>query len=243
MTPGERLAIIRRMNQENINKNTKKGARELKVLLGLVELYLESGKPIGSNTLKENGFQHLSSATIRNYFSELENQGYLRQPHSSGGRIPTNDAFKLYAEENYEGFLKPEIEEELQDLAKKESRNLVGYLQSASDLLSQISGLAVFLSSVRFDHDLVLEIKLVSIDHERILCVLITDFGQVFTEILTLKQKLSSFSLKRIEAYLQWKVKGGEKPENLDKDELESARILYNEIMVRYILLLLLYKE
>jgi len=66
-------------------KKNKKATREHKVLLGLVELYLKTGKPIGSNTLKEHGFEDLSSATIRNYFAKLEEQGFLKQPHSSGG--------------------------------------------------------------------------------------------------------------------------------------------------------------
>src|SRR5438445_6912236 len=79
-------------------KKPPKDQREKLVLLGLVELYLKLGAPVGSNTLRENGFEHLSSATIRNYFAKLEEGGYLKQQHSSGGRIPTSLAFKLYAQ-------------------------------------------------------------------------------------------------------------------------------------------------
>ena len=74
-----------------------KDQRERQVLFGLIELYLQMGKPIGSNTLREQGFGALSSATIRNYFMKLEDEGLLRQQHSSGGRIPTSAAYKLYA--------------------------------------------------------------------------------------------------------------------------------------------------
>lgn len=207
------------------------------MLLGLVELYLEMGKPIGSNTLKEHGFQSLSSATLRNYFVELENQGFLRQPHASGGRIPTNEALRLYAAHHLESPPSPlpDFEEKFLKLESNESRNLLRYLQNAAEQLSESTGYATFLSSVRFDHDLVLNIKLVSVDQERILCVLITDFGQVFTEVLTTKRKLSSFALKRIESELQWKIKGGERPENLTEEEIEDAQEIYNEIMVRYL--------
>src|SRR5438045_1193035 len=75
-----------------------KADREHSVLLGLIELYLKTGKPIGSHTLQENGFDSLSSATIRNYFSKMEEAGYLKQQHTSGGRIPTQKAFRLYAD-------------------------------------------------------------------------------------------------------------------------------------------------
>jgi heat-inducible transcriptional repressor len=219
-----------------MKKQSKKETRAFKVLLGLVELYLKTGKPIGSNTLKEHGFQALSSATIRNYFVELEKQGLLRQPHSSGGRIPTNEAFKFYAEEALPSpELTPDIEERLQDLELGESRNLTRFLQKSAETLSEITSLAVFLSSVRFDHDFILDIKLVSIDADRLLCVMITDFGQILTEVLPLTQKMSSFSLKRIEAHIQWRIKGGEKPVNLTEEERTLAQSYYNEIMVRYL--------
>jgi heat-inducible transcriptional repressor len=239
LTSGRGLAIIVPMNQGRVKKTagSKKHSREFTVLLGLVELYLETGKPIGSNTLKEHGFHHLSSATIRNYFVELENQGFLRQPHSSGGRIPTNEALRLYAAEYLDNLPPPtaEIEEKFQELEQTSPRHLMRYLQIAAETLSEATGYATFLTSVRFDHDFILDIKLVGIDQERVLCVMITDFGQVLTEVLPIKHKLGSFSCKRIESHLQWRIKGGEQPENLTLEEEILAQSLYNEIMVRYI--------
>jgi heat-inducible transcriptional repressor len=233
------LNIITAMNQGILKKSegSKKHTREHKVLLGLVELYLETGKPIGSNTLRENGFENLSSATIRNYFVELEKEGYLRQPHSSGGRIPTNEAFRVYAEEviDYPVLSAPEIEDKLQGLGDASPRHLLCYLQTAAETLSEVTGYATFLTSLRFDHDFILDIKLLIIDHERLLSVMVTDFGQILTEVLPIKQKLSSFACKRIEAHLNFRIKGGEPPENLAVEEELLSKTLYNEIMVRYI--------
>jgi len=219
------------------SEGSKKHTREFQVLLGLVELYLETGKPIGSNTLKEHGFDHLSSATIRNYFVELEKQSFLRQPHSSGGRVPTNEAFRIYAEEIIDAVAPatPEIEEKLHTLEGISPRHLFRYLQTAAETLSATTGYATFLTSLRFDHDFILDIKLLVIDHERLLSVIVTDFGQILTEVLPIKQKLSSFSCKRIEAHLQSRIKGGESPENLTEEEELLAKAIYNEIMVRYI--------
>ena len=215
---------------------SKKSAREYEVLLGLIELFVEEGKPIGSNTLKENGFDNLSSATIRNYFSELEKKGLLAQPHSSGGRVPTNEAFRIYAKEALSS-------EQLFDGAKKtcsqlaqiKTKNVHTYLQNVAEQLAEVTGYATFLSSVRFDHDFIQELKLVGVDHERLLCVILTDFGQILTEVLATPEKLSSFALKRIEAQLQWKIKGGLKPVDLSHQEEEFADKLYSEIMVRYL--------
>ena len=90
-------------------KKSGKTDRERKVLIGLVEHYIQTGKPVGSNVLKDVGFDDLSSATIRNYFAHLEEEGYLAQQHSSGGRIPTDQAFKLYANEYCQEVIKAQF--------------------------------------------------------------------------------------------------------------------------------------
>ncbi len=209
-----------------------KDQRERWVLLGLVELYLESGKPVGSNTLRENGFDSLSSATIRNYFGKLEEEGFLKQQHSSGGRIPTAQAYQLYAQTHLK--TPPLEEKELEKALRKETRELAGYLQAVAEKLSEASKCAVFLSAPRFDNDLVLDIKLVGIDHHRCLCVLMTDFGHVHTELLYADKKLSSFTLKRIESFFRWKLTGADRP-TLPRDEELLANRFYSEVMLRHL--------
>jgi heat-inducible transcriptional repressor len=217
-------------------KKPAKDQRERETLLGLVELYLKLGKPIGSNTLRENGFNHLSSATIRNYFSRLEEEGFLKQQHSSGGRIPTSLAYKVYAESLLpKGGTLPEKERSL--LRKeliRETREIGHYLQHAAEVISEMSHCALFLSAPRFDQDFLLDVKFVSIDQSRSLCVLITDFGLIHTEVLYAEKRLSNFSLKRIEAYFHWRMTGLDKPE-IDAEEEKLAQHFYSEIMLRHI--------
>ncbi len=217
-------------------KKTNKQDRERKVLIGLIELYLKYGKPIGSNTLKEAGFEDLSSATIRNYFARLEEEGYLMQQHTSGGRIPTNDALRLYAKEIFESPIAHMAEEEpLRKLRQSETREITAFLQKAAETLSSLTKCAVFLSAPRFDQDFITDIKLLPIDASRCLCAIITDFGTVQTEVLPLEQKLSSFAVNRIESYFRWRLTGQHKPENLKPDEEEMAQRIYKEMQVRYI--------
>lgn len=215
-------------------KKPPKDERERLVLLGVVDLYLESGKPVGSSTLRENGFDHLSAATIRNYFVKLEEEGYLKQQHSSGGRIPTHLAYQLYAQNHLKS---PQVEEKVSKFLHKElrreTRELTSYLQQAAEIISELSSCAVFLSAPRFDQDFVLDVKVVGIDQNRCLCVLITDFGLVQTELLYANKKLSSFALKRIENYFRWKLSGFDKPK-LSPDEEALASKLYGEIMMRH---------
>lgn len=211
-----------------------KEEREQQVLLGLVDYYLRTGKAVGSNTLKEAGFDNLSSATIRNYFAALEAEGYLMQQHISGGRIPTDRAFRAYAQEYVDS--SPSIEVKSFDVLKNaETREIASYLQQAAETLSQVTQSAVFLSSPRFDQDIIVDLKLVPIDSARCLAVVVTDFGLIQTEILRTDQKLSAFAVKRIETYFHWRLTGNDRPETLSLDEEKIAKEFYNELMVRYI--------
>lgn len=214
-----------------------KDQRERLILFGLVDLYLKSGKPIGSNTLRENGFNALSSATIRNYFAKLEEEGLVKQQHSSGGRIPTAAAYKLYAEAHIDEPRIPSNEERktIEQLLKKETREVASYLLQTTERISEITGCAAFLSAPRFDQDFILEIKLLLVDDHRLLCALITDFGIVRTEVLYTDKKLSSFTLKRLESYFNWRLTGIEKPA-LDPEEEAIGVRLYKELMLRHII-------
>ncbi|MCB1181567.1 MAG: heat-inducible transcriptional repressor HrcA [Chlamydiia bacterium] len=218
-----------------MKEKTKKKGRERRVLMGLVKLYIETGKPIGSLTLQEEEFNDLSPATIRNYFVLLEEKGFLKQQHASSGRIPTAAAFRLYATEMMESDEKdPKFEEAFASFRQFESKELNSYLHDVIDLFSEQTGYAAFLSTVRFDHDLIVDIKLVMIDQKRLFCVLITDFGQIYTELLISEKKLSTFALKRLQEYFLFRLKG-KKGIPLPRDEQFLASKLYNEMMVRYL--------
>lgn len=223
-------------NKPAIANRSGKQGREQQVLLGLVDLFLKTGKPIGSNTLREAGFDGLSSATIRNYFVRLEEDGFLTQQHISGGRIPTPRAYRVYANAYAESTIISDKEEQsLHELRSIETREIASYLQNAADLLSSLTKTAVFLSAPRFDQDYIVGLKLVPIDHRRCLCVVLTDFGVIRTEVLPIDIKLTAFSAKRIEAYFHWRLTGHDKPEELDEIEQDLAQKLYNELVMRYI--------
>lgn len=218
-------------------KKTSKSEREYQVLVGLIEHYIETGAPVGSNTLQEGAFKHLSSATIRNYFAHLESEGYLTQQHASGGRIPTELAFKLYTSKLEEVTeIPPEQATLLKSLKNRETREISTYLQEATEKLSEITQCAAFISAPRFDHDYIDQMKLLPLDNARCLCAIVTNFGVVQTEILQVDMKLGTFSLKRIEDYFQWRLAQHDEPKNLQPDEEQLAQQIYNEMIVRYVI-------
>lgn len=219
-----------------------KKERQRQILLGLVDYYIRTGKPLGSNTLREEGFEMLSAATIRNYFVQLEQEGFLQQQHISGGRLPTDAALRLYAAHIAEEVALQEKEPEAQlalegldDIEERNTRAVMAFLQQATESLSVRAGCAAFLSAPRFDQDFVTDLKFVEIDRERVLCVLITDFGAIQTEILSIPFKLSTFALKRLESYCAAKLHNRTPPE-LAAGETEVAENFYKELMVRYLM-------
>ncbi len=217
-------------------KKLPKTDREQAVLLGLVELYLKQGKPIGSQTLQENGFESLSSATIRNYFAKMEDTGYLKQPHTSGGRVPTAKAFNLYAEHAlHEGELEKNQEEILEAPFKENSREIATLLNRSADVLSELTKCAVFVSTPRFDQDFIQDVRLIRLSSEKVLIVLITDFGLVRTETFYLEKEADPHFLRTAEEYFLWRINKGEKPLFNNETEAKLAQRLYNEVMVRHV--------
>ncbi len=216
-------------------KRKQRQDREQAVLLGLIDLYLLTRSPIGSNTLREHGFSHISSATIRNYFVQLEKQDFLHQQHSSGGRIPTPKAYAFYADHHFDA---QTVDQDTLALLKREldrdTREVAAYLEKAAHLLSDLTQGAALISSPRFDQDFITAIKLLAIDHERYLCALTTSFGLVRTEILYLPKKLSHFALNRIEDYFRFRLTGLDCPELSAEEELLATQ-WYNELLLRYI--------
>lgn len=238
MTDSFLLFYTKGMKEEKhlVIKKTSKNERERAVLLGLVDYYIKTGKAVGSNTLKETEFHDLSSATIRNYFANLEEAGYLSQQHTSGGRIPTNRAFRVYAEAFAEPkALGPEWIRAFEGIHQEETQEVAGLLHHSMEQLSELTGTAVFLSAPRFDQDYVIDIRVVSIDSKRCLFVLVTDFGVIRTEVLSLDKKLTSLATRRMEQYFRWRLTGLEKPENFEAEEEVLAQKVYNELMMRFL--------
>jgi len=217
-------------------KKQKKSDRELNVLYGVVDLYIKTSKPVGSNTLRENGFEDLSSATIRNYFAKLEEMGFLHQPHTSGGRLPTTRAFKLFANHvRKQGKIPAAHKKALEKIASRSTKKIFECLQNAAETLSELGGCAVFLSSPRFEQDSIIDIKLTPIDAQRCLGILITSFGLIHTHTLFLDDKISHHAIRRIEKHLTSQLMKAPSQEPLDAKETVWMKKIYHELMVRFI--------
>jgi len=217
-------------------KKLPKNDREQAVLFGLIDLYLKHGKPIGSQTLQDDGFESLSSATIRNYFAKLESMGYLKQPHTSGGRIPTEKAFRFYADAfQDQGILDASHGAILEEVFRKKGKEIAPLIHQASEMLSKLSKCAVFISMPRFDQDFIQEVKLIQLDPMRLLTIIITDFGLIRTETIYLEQEVDDSFIKKCEKYFLWRLNKGENITFEREMHAKQAQRIYNETMVRHV--------
>lgn len=215
-------------------KRFKKSERTDQVLFGLIRLYLTTFKPVGSNNLRENGFEDLSSATIRNYFADLEARGLLEQPHTSGGRIPTWRAFKLFATEK--GSLPKPLMSSLRSISRQKTKKIFELLQQIAEQLSEWTGGATFLTLPHFEQDSITDLHLVKIDATRLLGALVTGFGQVHTYTLLIHHKLSEHALRRIEQCLRSELQRSSQSQSLSSEEKKIAEQIYQDLLTRYLL-------
>ena len=132
--------------------------RQEKILNLLIKEYIDLAEPIGSELLKKKCSLDVSSATIRNELQELTQQGYITQPHTSAGRVPTNKAYKYFVdiifssdETDFPNFISKEIEGVKQKIEKE--------LEMAQELIKSLEGLSTTLSYTRIENkDNILEI-------------------------------------------------------------------------------------
>ena len=111
--------------------------RKVKILKAIIKNYLETGEPVGSRTISKYTDLKLSSATIRNEMADLEEMGYIVQPHTSAGRIPTDKGYRLYVDDMMKQ-KESEMAHREQDLSDRE--------QSVSNREKDVESMAEILS-------------------------------------------------------------------------------------------------
>ena len=213
------------MNSINLDERSKS------VLLAIIDKYIETAEPVGSRTIAKNHPQHLSSATIRNAMSDLEDNGLLSQPHTSAGRIPTDKGYRFYVDH----LLRPQnFLMQAESLSTGQSleypsgkQNLQSVLESACDNLSKVSqqtGLVMLpgFSTICFKH-----IEFTKVAPQAALAVFFSEQGILQNKILPIDSSLSQDQLTSISNYLNEEFSG--KPIKWIRKELLSRVRLEKE--------------
>lgn len=197
-------------------------ARARAVFREIVESYLNTGEPVGSRTLSK-GRLNLSSASIRNVMADLTALGLLDAPHVSAGRLPTHAGLRVFVD----GFLElgePSEEDRIEINARLESagRDLKNVLAEASNVLSNLAGVASLVSSPKRDTP-VRHVEFVPLGSGEALCILVTEDGDIENRLMSLPEGVMTTSLVEASNYLNARMKGHTLSEVREKIGLELS--------------------
>jgi len=162
------------------------GGREREILTAIVETFIATGEPVGSRTLARASREGLSAATIRNVMADLADAGYLEQPHTSAGRVPTAEAYRYYVEQlSGEAHLSRENESIIQDTLTGIS-DVEEFMERTSHVLSLVShGVGVTVAGGGQRHALE-HVYFSRLGDQKVLAVVVTRSGVVRDRVLRL---------------------------------------------------------
>lgn len=183
--------------------------RKQQVLLAVVENYIATGEPIGSNTLQKEHFSNVSSATIRNDMASLTVDGYLTQPHTSAGRAPSNLGYRYYLDNLIKD--KPldyRVQEYIDDNLRYSADAPESILNKSAKLLSETTGLIAITSTPPTDNARVHRVRFVQTGRYTAMLVLITSTGMVESKLFRSEFVINEDILKVYDKALNNKLAG-----------------------------------
>lgn len=165
--------------------------RKEKIIQAVVDSYIDSCEPVSSADIRDNYLPALSSATIRNELAALEEMGYLDQPHTSAGRVPTADAYRLYVEK-----LMPKCELTAAELAvirkyfDKKLTEIDDVLRSTAKVISEITNLTGVAYIPNVGDAVIKNVRIVKITETMALVVIVTSLGVLKDATLTVSEEM-----------------------------------------------------
>ena len=184
-------------------------ARKFRILQAIIDDYILTAIPVGSRTISKRQDMKLSSATIRNEMSDLEELGYLEQPHVSAGRVPSAKAYRLYVDELLrEGKLKTDDAQSIREHFKTRSGKMEDVINRAAQVLSNITSYTSLAMGPNGAEMTVRNLQLVPISHRSALLVIVTDSGIIRDSVIHVDGELDSDALYAISRMLTERVSG-----------------------------------
>jgi heat-inducible transcriptional repressor len=170
-------------------------ARHRDVLIAIIRDYIDSAEPVGSRVLSKRHFPHLSPATIRNAMADLEEMGYLAQPHTSAGRVPTDKAYRFYVD----SFPPPPGGQPTGSRPLATRRvGIDGFMEQASSHLSSVTKLTGLLLAPPLKHTTIARVDLRPLENDRALAVMVTDAGWLTVREITLEPPLGAEEVRAL---------------------------------------------
>ncbi|MGN0334946.1 MAG: heat-inducible transcriptional repressor HrcA [Lachnospiraceae bacterium] len=178
----------------------------MKILKAIIQTYLETGEPVGSRTISKYTDLKLSSATIRNEMSDLEEMGYIIQPHTSAGRIPSDKGYRLYVDQMMQE--KDKEINEVKELMIERTDKMEQVLKQVVKVLASNTNYATMISAPKIHRKKVKFLQLSRVDENQILTVIVIEGNVVRNKLMNLTEPIDEETILKLNLLLNTMLNG-----------------------------------
>jgi len=209
-TPPRRVLTTQRYPGENYKKvegsSMELDERKVTILKAIIKTYLETGEPVGSRTISKYSDLKLSSATIRNEMSDLEDLGYIVQPHTSAGRIPSDKGYRFYVDQIMQE--KEQEVTEVKELMIQRMDRVELVLKKLAHLLAANTNYATMISGPLYHHNKLKFIQLSQMEAYKLLVVVVVEGNLIKNKVVQLEVELSQEDILNLNILLNSALTG-----------------------------------
>lgn len=180
--------------------------RKTKILNAIIRNYLDTGEPVGSRTISKYSDLNLSSATIRNEMSDLEELGYILQPHTSAGRIPSDKGYRFYVD----NLMKEKDQEvtEMKEFMIEHTERMEQVLKQMAKVLAANTNYTAMITAPSYQCNKVKFLQLSQVDEEQLLAVIVTEGNLVKNKMISTREALDNETLLKLNILLNTSLNG-----------------------------------
>lgn len=180
--------------------------RKQKILKAIISNYLETGEPVGSRTISKYTDLNLSSATIRNEMADLEELGLIMQPHTSAGRVPTDQGYRLYVDH-----MMAEKDNEMQEMKTQlleRVDKMESMLKQVAKVLAYNTNYATLVTAPQYQNKKLKFIQLSQVDDNQLLAVIVVDGNVIRNKMMQVERPLENDELLKLNVLLNTFLQG-----------------------------------
>jgi heat-inducible transcriptional repressor len=183
--------------------------REQDILQSVVKEYIDTGEPVGSRTISRHRADKLSAASVRNVMADLEEEGYLSQPHTSAGRMPTEKAFRYYVRSLTAGRV-PAAETERLRAELYSLNTFTDRIERSSHILMEMTRSVGIAAAMPPQGQALEQVELLALADRRVLMILVTRDGAVRNRVVALQEPIVADELTSLRNYVNRNFSGWE---------------------------------
>lgn len=195
--------------------------RRSEVLRALIEEHIKTGEPVSSRAILERSRLNVSAATVRNDLAVLEQDGYVQQPHTSAGRVPTVAGYRYYVDHLGPGRLRQAAQVKIDSLFGDVHVELSKLLKATSDLLAEITDLPSVVVAPGFARETVRALHTVQVSNDQVLVIAVTEGGRVVQQRGRIRVPVTPLEIEEAQRLVAEEVIGKELGAGLSVDDSE----------------------